>query len=56
MVCVRVPLLLKRKFGVLFSVLRGPRSDASPPFFSLLCFCIVVRKMERTRHHNDTEP
>jgi hypothetical protein len=28
MVCVIVPLLLKRKVGVLFGVLRGPRSDA----------------------------
>jgi hypothetical protein len=41
MVCVLVPLLLKRKVGVLFDVLRGPRSDA-PFFFSLLCLCIVV--------------
>jgi hypothetical protein len=28
MVCVLVPLLLKQKVGVLFGVLRGPRSDA----------------------------
>jgi hypothetical protein len=40
MVCVRVPLLLKRNVGVLFGVLRVSRSDA--PFFSLLWFCIVV--------------
>jgi hypothetical protein len=33
MVCVIVTLLLNRKFGVLFGVLRGPRSDA--PFLAL---------------------
>jgi hypothetical protein len=36
MVCVRVPLLLKLNFGVLFGVLRGPRSDARP--FFLACY------------------
>jgi hypothetical protein len=41
MVCVLVPLLLKRNVGVLFGVLRNPRNDA-PSFFSLLWFCIVV--------------
>jgi hypothetical protein len=41
MVCVRVPLLLKRKSGVLFGVLRGARSDVLF-FLSLLCLCIVV--------------
>jgi hypothetical protein len=40
MVCVLLPLLLKRNIGVLFGVLRGPRNDA--PFFCLLWFCIVV--------------
>jgi hypothetical protein len=40
MVRVLVHLLLKRNDGVLFGVLRGPRSDA--PIFSLLWFCIVV--------------
>jgi hypothetical protein len=29
MVCVRVPLLLKRNVGVLFGVLRSPRSDVT---------------------------
>jgi hypothetical protein len=38
MVCVRVPLLLKRNVRALFGVLRGPRSDV-PFFFSLLWFC-----------------
>jgi hypothetical protein len=33
MVCV-VPLLLKQNVGVLFGVLRGPRSDA--PFYMLV--------------------
>jgi hypothetical protein len=37
MVCVLVPLLLKRNVGVLFWDLRGPRSDA--PFFNFLWFC-----------------
>jgi hypothetical protein len=41
MVCVLVPLLLKRNIGVLFGVLRGHHSD-DPPFLSLLWFCIVV--------------
>jgi hypothetical protein len=36
MVCVLVPLLLKRNVKVLFGVLRDPHSDA--PFFSLLWF------------------
>jgi hypothetical protein len=40
MVCVIVPLLLKRNIGVLFGVLTGPRIDA--PFFCLLWFCIIV--------------
>jgi hypothetical protein len=31
MVCVLVPLLLKRKVGVLFGVLSGPCSDTPPP-------------------------
>jgi hypothetical protein len=33
MVCVRVPLLLKRNVGLLFGVLRGPRNEA-PRFFT----------------------
>jgi hypothetical protein len=37
---VRVPLLSKRNIGVLFGVLRGPRSHV--PFFRLLWFCIAV--------------
>jgi hypothetical protein len=45
MVCVLVHLLLKRKVGVLFRILRGPCSDASKH-----------SKMETIRHHNDTEP
>jgi hypothetical protein len=40
MVYVLAPLLLKRKVGVLFGVLRGSRSGA--PFFKCLWFCIVV--------------
>jgi hypothetical protein len=40
MVCVLVPLLSKRNIGVLFGVLRNPRSDA--PFFNLLWICIVA--------------
>jgi hypothetical protein len=32
MVCVLVPPLLKRNVGVLFGVLRGPDSDAHPPW------------------------
>jgi hypothetical protein len=42
MVHVRVPLLLKRNAGVLFGVLRGPRSDV--PFF-LVCYgsAIILR-------------
>jgi hypothetical protein len=36
-VCVLVPLLLKRNVGVLFGVLEGLRSDA--PIFSVLLFC-----------------
>jgi hypothetical protein len=40
MVRVRVPLLLKWNFGVLFGVLKTPRSVA--PLFSLLWFCIFV--------------
>jgi hypothetical protein len=39
MVCV-VPLLLKRNIGVLFGVLRGPRSDA--PFFACYSSAIVL--------------
>jgi hypothetical protein len=35
MVCVLVPILLKRNIGVLFGVLRGPRSDAP---FLLACY------------------
>jgi hypothetical protein len=35
MIRVHVPLLLKRDVGVLFGVLRGPRSDV--PFF-LACY------------------
>jgi hypothetical protein len=31
MVCIVVPVLLKRNVGVLFGVLRGPRSDVPPP-------------------------
>jgi hypothetical protein len=42
MVCVRVPLLLKRSVGVLSGVLRGPRSDAPLFFFSFLWICIIV--------------
>jgi hypothetical protein len=38
MVCVVVPLLLKRNVGVLFGALGGPRNDV--PFFCLLWFCI----------------
>jgi hypothetical protein len=34
MVCVLVPLLLKRNIGVLFGVLRGSRNDV--PFFELV--------------------
>jgi hypothetical protein len=41
MVCVCVPLLLKRNIGLLFGVLRGSRSDAPPPFL-LVMVCIVV--------------
>jgi hypothetical protein len=41
MVCVLVPLLLKRNIGMLFRVLSGPRSD-TPFLFSLLWLCIVV--------------
>jgi hypothetical protein len=41
MVCVRVPLLLKRNIGVLFGVLSGPRSDA-PPFFFIYFFIIYL--------------
>jgi hypothetical protein len=52
MACIRVPLLLKvlktfrfnlkRIVGVLFGVLRCPRSDVPPPFFFLLWFYIAV--------------
>jgi hypothetical protein len=53
MVCVLVPLLLKRKVGVL----RGPCSDA--PIFSSLGFCAQVpqntAKEETTRLHNNAE-
>jgi hypothetical protein len=52
MVCIRVPLLLKRNIGVLFGVLRGPRSDVPPPFFfsllwSVSLFCLVVSFLPR---------
>jgi hypothetical protein len=36
MVCVRVPLLLKRNVEVLLGVLRGSRSDV--PLIFLACF------------------
>jgi hypothetical protein len=40
MIRVLVPLLLKRNVGVLFGVLRGPRSDV-PPFLQLYyAYCI----------------
>jgi hypothetical protein len=39
MVCVRVPLLLKRNVGVLFGVLRGPRRDA--PFLAFYVSAII---------------
>jgi hypothetical protein len=41
MVCVLVPLLLKRKFGVLFGVLRGPHGDSALSF-SLLWLCSYI--------------
>jgi hypothetical protein len=46
MVCVVVPLLLKRNIGVLFGVLRNPRSDV--PFF-LACFgyAIILKKTKK---------
>jgi hypothetical protein len=40
MVCVVVNLLLKRNIGVLFGVLRGPRSDA--PFFACYGSAIIL--------------
>jgi hypothetical protein len=36
MVCVLVPLLLKRKIGVLFGVLRGPHIDPLSLIVSVL--------------------
>jgi hypothetical protein len=46
MVCVCVPLLLKRNFGVLFGVLGGPHSYAVPHNNA---------KKETTRQHNNTD-
>jgi hypothetical protein len=65
MVCVVVSLLLKRNIGVLFGVLRYPRSDAPPPFFfacyvcvSLCCLvvsamlCFETERHSASRQHN----
>jgi hypothetical protein len=41
MVCVLVPLLLKRNIGVLLGVLRGPRSDAAI-FFPCYASAIIL--------------
>jgi hypothetical protein len=41
MVCVCVPLLLKRNVGVLFRVLKGQSSDV-PFFFNLLWVCNYI--------------
>jgi hypothetical protein len=44
MVCVLVPLLLKRNVGVLFEVLRGPHTDATflPCYGSAIIHIMVI--------------
>jgi hypothetical protein len=54
MVCVRVPLLLKRNFWVLFGVLRCPRSTA--PLFSFLWICNYIMGIMYKPHYASVTP
>jgi hypothetical protein len=45
MICAHVPLLLKRNNGVLFGVLRSPRSDV-PLFWLIMVLQLPVTAVE----------